>query len=133
MGVFVISLYISCHPVGSLAFVRPMTAKFSVFQKTLLICLSTLACLHIKLHSLTSETNKNYNLIKGLGGFLTTKGNGVENKWQKYLSQIGHFPVPDGCTDSRDALKQWGFYSPCPANKCALTEILLDMWIATSQ
>lgn len=112
---------------------RPVTTKFSVFQKTLLICLSTLACLHIKLHSLTSETNKNYNLIKGLGGFLTTKGNGVENKWQKYLSQIGHFPVPDGCTDSRDALKQWGFYSRCPAYKCALTEIPLDMWIATSQ
>lgn len=86
-------------PCWFIGICRPMTAKFSVFQKTLLICLSTLACLHIKLHSLTSERNKNYNLIKGLVGFLTTKGNGVENKWQKYLSQIGHFPVPDGCTD----------------------------------
>lgn len=34
------------------------------------------------------------------------KGNGVENKWQKYLSQIGHFPVPDECTDNRGAFKQ---------------------------
>lgn len=37
-------------------------------------------CLYIKFYFLISETNKNYNFIKGLGGFLIIKGNGVENK-----------------------------------------------------
>jgi hypothetical protein len=34
----------------------------------------------------------------------------VENEGQKYLSQIGHFPVPDDCTDNKDAFKQYKVY-----------------------